>query len=140
LQVAALVSGFVMATLPAFILNVSWASTIVSLMQYLLVASLILAILGIVWKGRIRLRSALGVVFTSMALGVWMILSITYVQFLTMVFLDEDCCRWQIPTVAPAQNPLWVGLLIPAVTFTSSLLWIVWDGLFSTKRVPALTM
>jgi hypothetical protein len=138
LEVAALVSGFVMASLPAFILNASWTNTIVSLMQYILVAGLILTILGIVWKGRIGQDSALVLVITSIALGVWMILSIFYVQLLTMVFLDEDCCRWQIPAVAPAQNLLWAGLLIPTVTFTSYLVWIVRDN--NRKARPALTM
>ncbi len=84
MQVAALVSGFVMASMPAFVPNVTAdhaafvtsVDTIISLMQYILVASLILTILGIVWKGRIGQPSALRLVIASVALGVWMVLSI----------------------------------------------------------------
>jgi len=146
LQVAALVSGFVMASMPAFVPSVTAdhaafvtsVDTIISLMQYILVASLILTILGIVWKGRIGQRSALRLVITSIALGVWMVLSVFYVQFETMLVLDEDCCRSLIPAVAPAQNLLQVGLLVPTVNFTSSLLWIVWDN--NRKARPELNM
>ena len=146
MQVAALVSGFVMASMPAFVPNVTAdhaafvtsVDTIISLMQYILVASLILTILGIVWKGRIGQPSALRLVIASVALGVWMVLSICYVQFETMLVLDEDCCRSLIPAVAPAQNLLQVGLLIPTVIFTSSLLWIVRDN--NRKAGPAVPM
>lgn len=131
-----------MASMPAFIPGVTAdhaafvtsVDTIISLMQYILVASLILTILGIVWKGRIGQRSALRLVIASFALGVWMLLSIGYVQFQTMVQLDEDCCRDLIPAVAPAQNLLWVGLLIPTVTFTSYLVWIVRDNNHKARR------
>jgi hypothetical protein len=136
LLVAALVSGFVMASVPAFIPGVTGdhaafvtrVDTIISLMQYILVAGLILTILGVVWKGRIGLWPAVKLAIASIVLGVWMILSIFYVQLWTMVILDDDCCRDLIPALAPAQNPLLVGLLIPTVTFTSSLVWIVWDN------------
>ncbi len=130
--------------MPAFVPNVTAdhaafvtsVDTIISLMQYTLVASLILTILGIVWKGRIGQPSALRLVIASVALGVWMVLSICYVQFETMLVLDEDCCRSLIPAVAPAQNLLQVGLLIPTVIFTSSLLWIVRDN--NRKAGPAV--
>jgi len=135
-----------MASMPAFVPNVTAdhaafvtsVDTIISLMQYILVASLILTILGIVWKGRIGQPSALRLVIASVALGVWMVLSICYVQFETMLVLDEDCCRSLIPAVAPAQNLLQVGLLIPTVIFTSSLLWIVRDN--NRKAGPAVPM
>jgi hypothetical protein len=146
LQAAALASGFVMASMPAFIPSVTAdhaafvtsVNTIISLTQYILVAGLILTILGIVWKGRIGQRSALWLVITSIVLGVWMVLSIFYVQLWTNGILDDDCCRDLIPALAPAQNLLWIGLLIPVVTFWSFLVWVVRDN--NRKARPALTM
>ena len=79
MQVAALVSGFVMASTPAFVPSVTAdhaalvtsVDTIISIMQYILVASLILVIPGMLRKRRIGQRSALRLVITSIALGVW---------------------------------------------------------------------
>ncbi len=132
--------------MPAFIPGVTGdhaafvtrVDTIISLMQYTLVAGLILTTLGVVWKGRIGQRSALTLIIASIGLGVWTVLSIFYVQFWTMVILDDDCCRDLVPALAPAQNPLLVGLLIPTVTFTSCLVWIVRDN--NRKARPPLTV
>jgi hypothetical protein len=146
LKAAALVSGFVFASSPVFLPNitadhtafVTAANTIISLMQYVLVTGLILTVVGILWKGPIGHRSARRLLITSIGLGVLMILSIVDFQFLIMVQLDEDCCRDLIPAVAPAQNLLWVGLLIPTTTFCSHLVWIVWDN--NRKAKLALTI
>jgi len=90
LQAAGLISGAALAIMPAFILNANWTNTIVSLMEYILVVGLILAIVGVLLRGPIGQRSALKLVIASSFLGVWMVLAIFYVQFLTMVFLNED--------------------------------------------------
>jgi hypothetical protein len=45
----------------------------------------------------------------------------------TQASFDGDCCRQLIPIIAPAQNLLAIGLLIPTLSFASSLAWLFWD-------------
>ncbi len=102
LQAAGLATGIIFAELPHFgpyytgnqTAFVSSWNTILSTMQYLLIASLVLIVLGIVWQS-------------------WMY---------------EDCCRQLIPAVAPLDYLLPIGLLIPTLSFASSLAWLFWDG------------
>jgi hypothetical protein len=135
LQGAGLIVGVVLAGIPfafgpdlsvgqsAFV--TSW-NAVVSSMQYILTSGLVLAILGILWRGPIGQRSGKMQVYCSFVLGIWMLWNIYNVGW-TRVMLDQDCCQSLIPTVAPAQNLLTIGLLIPTVTLASSLFWLVWD-------------
>ena len=103
----------------------SW-NAVVSAMQYALIIGVVLAIIGIVWRGPIGQRSARMQVYASLVLTIWMFWNIYNVGW-TLVMLDQGCCQSLIPAVAPAQGLLVIGLLIPAVTFGSSLFWLIWD-------------
>jgi hypothetical protein len=103
----------------------SW-NAVVSAMQYALIIGVVLAIIGIVWRGPIGQRSARMQVYASLVLTIWMLWNIYNVGW-TKVMLDQGCCQSLIPAVAPAQGLLVIGLLIPAVTFGSSLFWLIWD-------------
>ena len=98
-----------------------WTS-VASDMRYPLVASLLLVITGIVWKGSMTRGSAWGLVAASFALGCWMILSLVNVSFTTV-----DYPGGRSATV-PAQNLLVIGLAVPTLSFVSSLAWLFWDG------------
>src|SRR6266581_2696700 len=120
LQAAGLATGIIFAELPHFgpyytgnqTAFVSSWNTILSTMQYLLIASLVLIVLGIVWSGPIGRPSAWIQMFIGMSQS-WMY---------------EDCCRQLIPAVAPLDYLLPIGLLIPTLSFASSLAWLFWDG------------
>jgi hypothetical protein len=103
----------------------SW-NAVVSAMQYTLIIGLVFAVLGIVWRGPRGQRSARMQVYASLVLTIWMLWNIYSVGW-TKVMLDQGCCQSLIPAVAPAQGLLIIGLLIPAVTFGSSLFWLIWD-------------
>ena len=114
----------------------SW-NAVVSAMQYALIIGMVLAIIGIVWRGPMGQRSARMQVYASLVLAIWMIWNIYNVGW-TMVLLDGDCCRSLIPAVAPAGKLLVIGLLIPAVTFASSLFWLVRDHRRNPRPPPVL--
>jgi len=136
LQGAGLIIAIVFAGLPSFFAPAyngnqttfasSW-NTLVSAMQYLVIASLVLATFGIVWRGPIGRASAWVQMFTSVGIGSWMLLAAIGLAF-TRAGFDGDCCRQLIPIVAPAQNLVAIGLLIPSLSFASSLAWLLWDG------------
>lgn len=98
-----------------------WAG-VASEMRYPLVASLLLVITGIVWKGSIGRGSAWGLVAASFALGSWMIISGVAVSFTTIDYPGGG------PATVPAQNLLLIGLVVPTLSFVSSLAWLFWDG------------
>jgi hypothetical protein len=131
LQGAALTAGFMLANVP-FLFGpdtvvgpstfVSSWRLVASVMQYLVIASLVLIILGIFWRGPIGRSSAWIQMFTSFGLGCWMLLVSVGTSFVT---IDYSALT---PTVAPAQNLLTIGLLVPTLSFASSLAWLFWDG------------
>ena len=136
LQVAGLTIAIIFASLPSFFAPAyngnqtafasSW-NTVVSAMQYLVIASLVLATFGIVWRGPIGRASTWIQMFISVGIGSWMLLVAIGLAF-TQAGFDGDCCRQLIPIVAPAQNLVAIGLLIPTLSFASSLAWLFWDG------------
>ena len=99
----------------------SW-NALASTMKYLVIASLVLVILGIVWRGQIGRASAWIQMFVSFGLGCWMLLALIGIGFISIDFRALD------PATVPAQNVLAIGLLIPALSFVSSLAWLFWDG------------
>ena len=136
LQGAGLTIAIIFASLPSFFAPAyngnqtafasSW-NTVVSAMQYLVIASLVLATFGIVWRGPVGRASAWIQMFISVGIGSWMLLVAIGLAF-TQAGFDGDCCRQLIPIVAPAQNLVAIGLLIPTLSFASSLAWLFWDG------------
>src|SRR6266516_4676169 len=130
LQAAGLATGITFAELPHFgpyytgnqTAFVSSWNTILSTMQYLLIASLVLIVLGIVWSGPIGRPSAWIQMFISFGLGCWMILTYVSGGFIAIDF------RAMTPIVVPAETLLTIGLLVPALSFASSLTWLFWDG------------
>jgi len=136
LQVAGLTIAIIFASLPSFFAPAyngnqtafasSW-NTVVSAMQYLVIASLVLATFGIVWRGPIGRASTWIQMFISVGIGSWMLLVAIGLAF-TQAGFDGDCCRQLIPIVAPAQNLVAIGLLIPTLSFASSLAWLFRDG------------
>jgi len=99
----------------------SW-NLVISVMQYILIASLVLVVLAIFRKGPIGRPSAWVQMFISFGLGCWMLLTYVSVGFITIDF------RAMTPIVVPAENLLTIGLLVPTLSFASSLTWLFWDG------------
>jgi len=99
----------------------SW-NLVISVMQYILIASLVLVVLAIFRKGPIGRPSAWVQMFISFGLGCWMLLTYVSVGFITIDF------RAMTPIVVPAENLLTIGLLVPTLSFASSLTWLLWDG------------
>ena len=128
---AALIAGSMLANLPFFfgpdtsvgpsVFVSSW-NLVISVMQYILIASLVLVVLAIFWKGPIGRPSAWVQMFISFGLGCWMLLTYVSVGFITIDF------RAMTPIVVPAENLLTIGLLVPTLSFASSLTWLFWDG------------
>src|SRR6059058_3705715 len=135
LQAAGLATGIIFAELPHFgpyytgnqTAFVSSWNAILSAMQYLLIASLVLIVLGIVWSGPIGRPSAWIQMFISFGLGSWMMIGLMFLG-MSQSWMSEDCCRQLIPTVAPLDYLLPIGLMIPTLSFASSLAWLFWDG------------
>ncbi len=135
LQAAGLATGITFAELPHFgpyytgnqTAFVSSWNTILSTMQYLLIASLVLIVLGIVWSGPIGRPSAWIQMFISFGVGSWMMVGLMFLG-MSQSWMYEDCCRQLIPAVAPLDYLLPIGLLIPTLSFASSLAWLFWDG------------
>ena len=134
LQAAGLATGIIFAELPHFgpyytgnqTAFVSSWNTILSTMQYLLIASLVLIVLGIVWSGPIGRPSAWIQMFISFGVGSWMMVGLMFLG-MSQSWMYEDCCRQLIPAVAPLDYLLPIGLLIPTLSFASSLAWLFWD-------------
>jgi len=136
LQGAGLTAGIIFAELPnlfgpnytgnqaSFVS--SW-NTIISAMKYLVIVSLVLVILGIIWRGPIGRPSAWIQMFISFGLGSWMFIGLTFLGF-GQAWLYEDCCRQLIPAVAPLRGLLLVGLLTPTLSFASSFVWLFSDS------------
>lgn len=106
----------------------SW-NNVASVMQYPLIASLAFVILGIVWKGSQRSRTARFQVFASFFLGGGMLFSLAGVALTTI-----DYPLGGSATV-PAQNLLAFGLLAPTLDFLASMIWLILDG----RRNPKLS-
>ena len=104
----------------------SW-SNLASVMQYPLLASLAFVILGIVWKGSNRRRSAWLQLFFSFCLGCGMLFSLASVGFTTIDYPGGGSA-----TVS-AQNLLALGLIAPTLSFVSSLTWLLLGGRRSLK-------
>jgi hypothetical protein len=141
-QASGLAAGAVLASIPSFFgpappssLNpgaslssfVSGWTNVASMMQYPLIAGLVLLVIGTVSKGSIIRVSAWIQVFSSFALGAWMLLSLVGVGWTTI-----DYPVGASATVS-AQNLLAIGLLIPTISFASSLAWLFWDGRHNPK-------
>ncbi len=134
---AGLIAGLVLTIIPVFLgpspypgggpamnhntFSSLWTS-VASDMRYPLVASLLLVITGIVWRGSMTRGSARGLVAASFALGCWMILSLADVSFTTIDYPGGGSAT------VPAQNLLVIGLAVPTLSFVSSLAWLFWDG------------
>jgi len=135
LQAAGLATGIIFAELPHFgpyytgnqTAFVSSWNAILSAMQYLLIASVVLIVLGIVWSGPIGRPSAWIQMFISFGLGSWMMIGLMFLG-MSQSWMSEDCCRQLIPTVAPLDYLRPIGLMIPTLSFASSLAWLFWDG------------
>jgi hypothetical protein len=143
---AGLIGGLVLTIIPVFFgpspdpgggpvlshstFSMLWAG-VASDMQYPLVASLLLVITGIVWKGSMRRGSAWGLVAASFALGCWMLLSAAGISFTTIDYPGGE------PATVPAQNLLLIGLAIPTLGFVSSLAWLFREGRHNPR--PAST-
>ena len=135
LQAAGLATGIIFAELPHFgpyytgnqTAFVSSWNAILSAMQYLLIASVVLIVLGIVWSGPIGRPSAWIQMFISFGLGSWMMIGLMFLG-MSQSWMSEDCCRQLIPTVAPLDYLLPIGLMIPTLSFASSLAWLFWDS------------
>jgi len=131
LQGAGLTLAIVLTGLPEFFgpdyngslaaFSSSW-NALASTMKYLVIASLVLVILGIVWRGQIERASAWIQMFISFGLGCWMLIVSVGVGFISIDFRALD------PATGPARNVLAIGLLIPVLSFVSSLAWLLWDG------------
>jgi len=144
LQGAGLIVGVVLADIPfafgpdlsvgpsAFV--TSW-NAVVSSMQYVLIISLVVTLLGIVWRGPIGQRSARMQVYASLVLTIWMLFSIYSVGW-TKVMLDQGCCQSLIPAVVPAESLLVIGLLVPAAIFGSSLFWLIGEHRHKPRPAP----
>ncbi len=134
LQAAGLATGIIFVALPNFSPDytgnqtafVSSWNTILTAMQYLLVASLVLIVLSIAWRGPIGRPSACIQMFVSFGLGSWMMIGLMFLGMSQS--LMSDCCRQLIPTVAPLDYLLPIGLMIPTLSFASSLAWLFWDS------------
>src|SRR2546428_7207858 len=90
LQGAGLAAGIIFAELPNLFgpnytgnlaTFVSSWNTIISAMQYLVIVSLVLVILGMIWRGPIGRPSAWIQMFISFGLGSWMFLGLTFLGF-----------------------------------------------------------
>jgi hypothetical protein len=108
---------------------VSGWTNVASIMQYPLIAGLVLLVIGIVWKGSITRPKAWIQVFSSFGLGGWMLLSSVGVGWATI-----DYPVGAAATVS-AQNLLAIGLVIPTISFASSLAWLFWDGRHNPRAV-----
>jgi len=126
LQGAGLAAGIIFAELPNLFgpnytgnlaTFVSSWNTIISAMQYLVIVSLVLVILGMIWRGPIGRPSAWIQMFISFGLGSWMFLGLTFLGFGQL-----------IPAVAPLRGLLLVSLLTPTLSFASSLAWLFSDS------------
>jgi hypothetical protein len=136
LQGAGLTAGIIFAELPNFFSPnytgnqasfVSSWNTILSVMQYLVIVSLALVVLGIVRRGPVGRPSAWIQMFISFGLGSWMLVGLLF-SGISQAWLSEDCCRQLLPAVAPLRGLLTIGLLIPTLSFGSALTWLFWDG------------
>jgi hypothetical protein len=143
LQAAGLVSGAALACIPLFFGVQSYSSpggdalnsadffsswnNIASFMQYPLLVSLVLVILGIAWRGPFRHRSAWALMFTSFSLGCLMLFSLSSVAFTTIDYPSG------VSATVAAQNILAIGLLVPTLSFFSNLIWLFWDGWHNPK-------
>ena len=104
----------------------SW-NNLASIMSYPLYASVAFVILGVVWKGSQRRRSAWIQLFFSFCLGCGMLFSLASVAFTTIDYPGGGSA-----TVS-AQNLLALGLIPPTLSFVSSLTWLLLGGRRSLK-------
>lgn len=147
LQIAGLATAFVLDELPGYFgpiytgnqtAFVSGWSNIVSVMQYTLFASLVLIMAGIAVPGSIGRTWAWILAITSVGLGTWTIWTGTGFA-ISHSYLAEDCCNRLLPAVTPVPGLLIIGLLVPTLSFASSLIWLFWNGRHNPRpatRIP----
>lgn len=107
----------------------SW-NFVVSVMQYLLIGGLVIAVLGLLWRGPIGYESAVAQIGFSIGVGAWMFLG--SLALIVYWFAWSESCPDPMVTrcfVASAEYPaatlLPLGLLIPAMSFISSIVWLI---------------
>ena len=133
LEVPALLAGVVLAGIPLWLypdfgldtsqVSTSWG-TIVSNMEYVLIIGIVLAVLGMILRGHLGEKSAKILICASILVGIWLGFSMIVVG-ITITFVVPRCCPLLIPVVTSARNLLAIGLLIPTMTFVSSMFWII---------------
>jgi hypothetical protein len=107
----------------------SW-NFVASVMQYLVIGGLVIAVLGLLWQGPIGRESVLVQFGLSIAVGALMSL-VSFALIADWFTLGEGCPdptmtrRFVALAEYPAATLLPLGLLIPALSFTSSIVWII---------------
>ncbi len=117
----------------------SW-NFVVPVMQYLLIDGLAITVLGLLWQGPIGRESALAQTGFSIGVGTWM--SLVSLALIAYWFTWSESCPDPTLTrcfVASAEYPaaalLPLGLLIPALSFISSIVWLIRHKARSVARV-----
>jgi hypothetical protein len=107
----------------------SW-NFVASVMQYLLIGGIVIAVLGLLWQGRIGRESVL--VQFGLSIGVGAVMFLVSLALAVYWFTWSESCP--DPTLTrcfvasaeyPAATSLPLGLLIPALSFVSSIVWII---------------
>ena len=138
LQMTSLLMGGVLAGIPLLTyLDIVWDPASVSswnfvgsVMEYLLIGGLVMATLGLLWQGPIGRESILAQIGFSIGLGAWMLLG-SYVLIANWFTMSESCpdptqTRCLLASAEyPAATLLPLGLLIPALSFVSSGVWLL---------------
>lgn len=133
-----LLMGSVLASIPLLAyLDIIWDpatvsswNLVASVMEYLLIGGLVMAVLGLLLQGPIGRESILVQIGFSIGLGVWMLLGsfvlITYWFTMSESCPDPTLTRCLLASAEyPAATLLPLGLLIPALSFVSSGVWLI---------------
>ncbi len=138
LQLTSLLIGGILAGIPFLVyLDIVWDPTTVSswnfivpIMQYLLIGGLVIAILGLLWQGPIGSESAVAQIGFSIGVGAWTILG--SLALIVFWFSWSESCPDPMVTrcfVASAEYPAAtlrpLGLLIQALSFINSIVWLI---------------
>jgi len=138
LQMTSLLFGGVLASIPSLAYfnsvwdpaTVSSWNFVVSVMQYLLIGGLVIAVLGLLWRGPIGRESVLAQIGFSIGVGAWMFLVslalIAYWFTWSLSCPDPTLTRCLVASAEyPAAALLPLGQLIPALSFISSIVWLI---------------